>query len=818
MKFFAYIFCTVGTVITVSYGLVVPEVQRRFSHNPLENNFIPYEGPQFKEFDWNLWKVMTRKYTGNILISPLSLKIALVLIWEGAQEETARELASILQLPGGNYAARNKFSVILRSLQPFTGEVPLKLGTRIYLDDSISLKQSYASVIKTFYSTDIVSSNFADALTVPHDVNSWVRNLTNGRIEKMIENESTLENPVMLVMNALFFKGIWQNNEFPAQETRSEKFYESSGNIIDVPFMKAVGEFNYVESPELDAKILKIPYLGQKMAMYIVLPRTQDGLDTVIKNINSHILMRLVRSMQIFSVEIKLPKFNLEYTSHMEPVLREMGIKSIFTNTATLTGIAKAKRGAAQVLVSDIVQKAAIEVDEGSSYVGAAANLGSVPDRKFIASHPFLFYVEDEITGTILYMGRMENPLQTVGNTETSTISTLMHPDEQFSTHQLSAYPIGNGNSQRSNYFNVELLQAACEGNSENIIISPFSVKSALTILSEGTGGNTREELLAALRLPSDPTEIHALSKEALALLQDNRISSEITLANRLWVGRGIELSGDYNRLLRTHYGGDVRMINFSDVVGAAAVINDWVRQVTRNNIQSIVDNGNIGPGTQLLLTSAIYFNGRWLKSFDATSTRTRCFHTFKTDCQEVSMMENVATYKFANIPSLDAQVVEIPYADGRLSMIAILPNKKGLRGLQTLWKDLAYTSVANILSNLQETEIILQIPKFSIESKIELRPALESLGIRDLFGYPANITGILTGSSSQVESVLHNARMDIDEMGTVAAAATVISVVPLMGSTMEVFRADRPFVVMIVDRPTASIIFAGQITYPTPA
>ncbi|XP_015115995.1 uncharacterized protein LOC107040423 [Diachasma alloeum] len=823
-KFVFPVLCTLGLVVSVSYGMLLPEVRQRAAVNPLEESdvFIPYQGERFNVFDWNLWKLMAQKYRGNILISPLSLKVALVLLWEGAQEQTAQELAATLQLPSGRWAPRDQFSLIIRSLQPLAGEFQLKFGTRIYLDNSISLKQSYASVIKTFYSTDIVPCNFTDVVAVTQGINSWAKNLTNGHIEKMIEDEHSLKHSVMLVMNILFFKGLWLNNNFAVHETKLGKFYESPGKTIDVPFMTAIGQFYYVESADLDAKILRIPYRGRKIAMYIVLPRTRDGLDTLIRNISPYILTSHVWVMQRLPVEVKLPKFKFDYASHMEPVLREMGIKDIFANTATLTGIAKAKRGAAELLVSEIVQKAGIEVNEEgtSAYVATEINLGNkVADQEFIASHPFLFYIEDEITGTILYMGRMENPLQTTGSTETSGTQTPIHSsDEKFIQHQLSAYPIGNSNFQRSNYFNVELLKAVSEGNSENTIISPLSVKSALTILSEGTGGQTREELLAALRLPSDPVRIRAISKDTLSLLQDSRIGSEITLANRLWVGRGIALSGDYNSLLRAYYGGDVQVVDFSDVAGASRAINDWVHHITRNIIQSIVDNEKISPDTQLLLTSVIYFNGRWLKAFDADSTRTRCFHVSDSECQEVSMMENVSKYKFAHVPSLDAQVVEIPYADGRLSMLAILPNKKGLQSLQTLCKDLAYTSVSAILSNLRESEIILQIPKFSIESRIDLRPALESLGIRDMFGYNANITGILSGRSSQVGSVLHNARIEVDEAGTVAAAATTISVVPLMGSTLDAFRADRPFVFAIVDQPTGSMIFAGRIIHPTPA
>ncbi|CAD6228099.1 GSCOCT00006351001.2-RA-CDS [Cotesia congregata] len=410
-------------------GVIIPKLKRssvksaRQFISDSDDIFIPYQGERFTVFDWNLYKLIANKYQGNVLISPVSLKLALVLLFEGAQDQTAYELAGALQLPVNEWNVRDKFSPILRSLQPISDEYTLNLGTRIYLNNSLSIRQSYASIVKAYYNTDIVSSNFTDARTTANNVNSWVRNLTNGNIEKMIDDEeTTIKDSMMLVMNVLYFKGLWNGNKFTADRSKFKKFYQSPDTHVDVNYMTSLGNYYFLESPELDAKILRLPYVGRKFAMNIILPRTVDGLDMLINKVNPFILARHALLLQRLPVEVTIPIFKFDVTSHLEPILRDLGIRDIFDNTATLTKIIKTKRGQ-NLMVSDIIQKAGIEVNENGTTAFAATevNIGNkVADQTFYADHPFIFYIEDETMGTILYMGRVINPLEGSGNREMS--------------------------------------------------------------------------------------------------------------------------------------------------------------------------------------------------------------------------------------------------------------------------------------------------------------------------------------------------------------------------------------------------------------
>ncbi|XP_015597657.1 uncharacterized protein LOC107268913 [Cephus cinctus] len=775
-----------------------------------DDDFIPYQGERFNVFDWNLCKSMAKKFSGNMLISPISVKLALVLLYEGAQDQTAHELAGAMQLPVGRFATRDTFSNILQSLQATRPEYVLNVGTRLYVDSSIVTRQRYGAILKTFYNTDLVSANLSDTKPTAAAVNDWVRNITNGNIPKVIEDHNSLKDSVMLVMNALYFKGSWRH-PFPLNRTQVANFYTGIDKSVSTPFMHTVGNFYFSESPELDAKIIRLPYLGHKYAMFLILPRTRDGIEHLVREINPFILTRHMWLMQDVPVDVTIPKFKFDFTSHLENILRELGIRDIFDNTATLTGIAKSKSTSKKLVVSDVLQKVGVEVNELGTAAYAATEIQVVNkfgEQSFHANHPFLFFIEDETTGTIVFVGKVTNPLEMNGHLDVSAPNL----PNRFGDSTSGSQGVTSA-EERYNFFNIELIQTVNNEAEGNVVISPASVKVALTTLVEGSGGRTRDELLAALRLPSDVVSIRDVASRTLAPFQNVRAGTELNLATRLWTNQDSFVFREYSDTLQKHYGGDLRALNFGDSVGSVEIINDWVRQGTKGHVNSIVESGSLDPDTKLLLTNALYFRGYWLKSFDKQATRLRCFNVPGRGCQETSMMENLSKYRYAYVPSLDAEIVEIPYADGRLAMLLMLPHRE--RGnLQTLSKDLSYTPISVLLDGLQETELLLSIPKFTIESKMDLKPALEKLGINDLFDLNANLSGIMK-SPIRVGNVLHNAKIEVNEEGTIAAAVTGISVVPLMGSTVQNFRADRPFLFTLVDLETAGIIFAGRVVHP---
>jgi len=205
------------------------------------------------------------------------------------------------------------------------------------------------------------------------------------------------------------------------------------------------------------------------------------------------------------------------------------------------------------------------------------------------------------------------------------------------------------------------------------------------------------------------------------------------------------------------------------------------------------------------------------LKSFSKDETRVRCFRVPDHSCQDVPMMETTSKYRYAYIASLDADVVEIPYSNGRTSMLIFLPShEENDPYLQILSKDLSYVPMRTLLTSLNETELLLAIPRFSIESKLDLRSPLMQMGVEDIFGPTANFTGILYNKYLRLGSIIQNAKIEVDEEGTIAAAVTELMIVPLMGNMAPNFVANRPFIFAIVDLVTSETLFAGRFMGPT--
>ncbi|EZA57928.1 hypothetical protein X777_01942 [Ooceraea biroi] len=821
---FGYLLSLSITLVFIKEGICTITTQRptqnisprNFSSPEDEEDFVPYQGERFTVFDWRLFKSLSQANEGNVLLSPISIKLALVLLYEGAQDQTAHELAGVLQLPVSVLATREKFNSIINSLLTPSPAYTLNLGSRIYIDNNVLTRQRYSATIKTFYNTDVVNANMSDTHIIANDVNLWVSNITDGHIEKMIDDEKNLQDSVMLIMNALLFKGVWRRKYFAPENTRVTKFHINENNSVNVPFMHTVDRFYYAESSKFDAKILRIPYDGSKFAMYIILPYTLNGVDHIVSEINPFSLGRDVWAMQELPLDVWIPKFKFEFTSHLENTLRQLGIRDIFDDTALLTGIAKTRRTSKHLRVSDIVHKTGIEVNENGTIAYAATEVqvgNKMEEGTFHANHPFVFYIEDETTGTILYMGKVKDPLNTSGTTgKMKELPSRFHQD--LPTMTPVALP-ATSTEDRYYFFNIDLLQRVNEDVEGNLVLSPSSAKVALMSLVEGTGGRTRQELLAALRLPPQEYTIRRISRLTLMSLKNYQNGTESDVATRVWINPTLAASENYMNALHDHYGTDIQQINFGNA-NAANAINDWVREHTRNNINSIVQPGTLQTDTQLLITSALYFKGRWLKSFDKHATRMRCFYVPERGCQDVPLMENTDRYRHGYIASLDTNVVEIPYSNGRTSMLIFLPNQEENDPyLQVLSKDLSYVPMRTLLNSLNESELILVIPRFSIESKLDLRSPLTRMGVVDIFTGAANFTGIGHNDHLRIGNIIQNAKIEVDEEGTIAAAVTQLAVIPLIASTTPTFVANRPFIFAIVDLATSETLFVGRYMGP---
>lgn len=198
------------------------------------------------------------------------------------------------------------------------------MGTKVYVDQIIEPLQRYTAIIERYYNTHVERLDFKDSVAASNIINDWCAEVTNNRITKIIQ-PGDLTSSVMIMLNAIYFQGQWRQ-PFPRNQTVEMPFYLSSAQQLKSTFMVRTGRYYYLDSAQLNSKILRIPYMGRKFSMLIVLPNSKEGLNEFVRQIDSTTLRRAEWLMDDVEVKVAIPKFKFDYTSNMNDVLKEVFI------------------------------------------------------------------------------------------------------------------------------------------------------------------------------------------------------------------------------------------------------------------------------------------------------------------------------------------------------------------------------------------------------------------------------------------------------------------------------------------------------------
>jgi serpin B len=350
-----------------------------------------------------------------------------------------------------------------------------------------------------------------------------------------------------------------------------------------------------------------------------------------------------------------------------------------------------------------------------------------------------------------------------------------------------------------------------------NLFLSPFSISTALAMTSAGARGKTLEQMNAVLHLLGQK-ELHP----ALAWLM-KRLNApgkkrgyQLRTANALWGQKGYPFRRDFLKLTRDHYDAGFRQADFAgNVESARRTINRWVEKQTNNKIKDLLKPGVLNYRTRLVLTNAIYFKGDWASQFKKDKTRRGNFSRAPGKAVRVPLMRQTGTFPYYGTETF--QVLEMPYVGQDLSMVVLLPRKVG--GLADLEKDLTAEKLEGWLKKLARARVDVTLPKCTVTSAFSLARTLYSLGMRDAFNQKvADFSGIEAKKELFLSAVVHKAFVEVNEKGTEAAAATGVRAGLKSGRprlTRQVFKADRPFVFLIRDRLSGSVLFLGRLVNP---
>lgn len=363
--------------------------------------------------------------------------------------------------------------------------------------------------------------------------------------------------------------------------------------------------------------------------------------------------------------------------------------------------------------------------------------------------------------------------------------------------------PLVKGNSA----FAVKLYQQLGKAGG-NVFFSPFSVSSALGMTYAGARENTAAEMQAALSFGLDQEPLHDAFRQLNEKLASvaNSDGQKLNIANGLCLTGG-DVSEEFKALLQKNYAAEL-------FAGDLEKINGWVKTKTEGKIEEILEK--LDPNSVCVLLNAIYFKGIWESQFDEKQTKEAPFRLSETENANVPFMYQKASFKL--IEKDDFQAIAMPYKGKSLAMIAVLPQKvDGLAGLE---KDLSSEKIEAWLTELDsasEQNVKLYLPKFKLETGYDLVPTCTDLGMKDAFTPDvADFSGMgWPKGKLWISQIKHKAFVEVNEEGTEAAAATAVEMATKSISMDPVFKADHPFIFLVRDNSTGSILFMGRVANP---
>jgi serpin B len=366
--------------------------------------------------------------------------------------------------------------------------------------------------------------------------------------------------------------------------------------------------------------------------------------------------------------------------------------------------------------------------------------------------------------------------------------------------------------------FAVALFQpaAVASGAGQNVILSPYSVSATMTMVDVGAAGETDSQIQSVLQLAGNGTTV-APAYAALACQDesDGALSgNDLSIANSIWGQHGTAFEAPFLSVLSTGYEAPLEQVDFeSDPDAATSTINDWVSTQTQGQIPTLLQPGDVDPSTRLVIVNAVYFKGTWATGFDASQTAPSPFTLSDGSQVSVPTMDADVTLGMGAIPA--ASVYELAYKGGALAMDFLVPTGS----LTDLESGLTPTSLGIAVASLgpSPSTVELLLPKFSFRSTFALVPILQGMGISDLFDpAKANLSGMDGAMDLYVKTVVQAAMVEVDETGTVAAAATAaVTDTNAGGSSPPVVAIDKPFLFLIRDTRNGSILFMGHVEDP---
>lgn len=350
------------------------------------------------------------KAADNLFLSPPGIAWAFDMLFNGADGPTLQSMASTLEVQGWSLADLNAANLALtKSLTQADPQVQISIANGLFGKPGLRFLSAFLDSVRSYYSAELAPLESADT------VNAWVKAKTQGKIPSILRPENITPQTILVLVNALYFKGIWEK-PFPKTATQARPFHRLDGKTLELPMMSRSGSFRYFEGADIQA--IRLPYGSGRLGMLLLLPKAPSDLKSLVGGLDEVRWKKIVAGMVQRPGKIVLPRFRVEYSAELSHVLQAMGMRLPFTDQADFKKIAEVPPGW-WIKISAVFHKTFVEVNEEGTEAAAATAItmlaGSAappPVEPFtmVLDRPFFAAIEDSSTGLLLFIGTIVSP------------------------------------------------------------------------------------------------------------------------------------------------------------------------------------------------------------------------------------------------------------------------------------------------------------------------------------------------------------------------------------------------------------------------
>ncbi|KAJ8267217.1 hypothetical protein GJAV_G00139890 [Gymnothorax javanicus] len=782
----------------------------------------------------------------NVIISPLSVSLALSQLALGASNDTEKLLLQSLMAD-----SLPCYHQSLRGLIQHLRNSSVKIATRVYLDQGFLVKPDFIYQSLRMYDSEPAM------LAGLEEINQWVKKATDGHMTDFLS--ALPENLVLMLINAVYFKGEWVARFDPAL-TAKHRFYIDSKNMVAVDMM--VGPkypLSMMLDGELGAQVARFPFKGN-MSLLVVMPMSgKVNVSTIAAKLNTtDLYARLPNERNML---VKLPKFKLEFSQELEEALTCMGLKSLFLspNLSRITD--------GPLVVSSVQHKSSMELHEEGAEASAATAVSTTRSHlSFSVNQPFLFALLDDATQTPIFLGVIRNPdpgAETMLNDEPEETGLpengesdswddlpvalryfLLEEDRATRAKAL----LGGARMKRMSLllFFAVLLSLSCAQLSEpeedgvaevvelfttprakmaaaasdfgynlfrqlassdppaSFLVSPITISAALTQVSMGASSQAEKQLHRVLHYHNlQDSQLHDTLRDLLSSIRSP--GKGFSAAARVYLERRMRLKVDYLNEVEKQYG--VRPKALMGGTRDLKEINDWVKQQTGTKVDHFLSS-NLPRNAGVVPIGAAFFKGQWVTRF-SQSGKTQDFQVDGGPATKVpTMQQDRYPVRMGTDTDLGCTIAQVPM-QGDLNMVFFLPDDV-TKNMSLIEESLTAEFVQDLSNTLHSVQADLTLPVLKLKYSANVLPQLSDMGLSEWLAQ-TDLEKI-TGQVAKVSGVHHKAMM---ETGSEGSQSVDTSPAPDSQTAPLSFNVNRPFIFLVRDEPSGALLLIGKVLNP---